>query len=239
MQACGKRKSLFADRLDFNLISDMPGAFMNKLEERAAARLREQPIGDAPSAAQHNLGLEQATNAADDLETPRGSCEVGLFDEDADAAKAVKERKKRDMFLTGGPQANEHALDCSRLGLPVRELLQPFSVHTGMCQPAYSGLNCANIAIQCKQASQMLYRAWVPCCEAEVAPAVLDKIADCCDELRRQWSPKFMVVHCLLRFCQARGEKLVIFSENIASLSTLEGLLQVRPCLLPMLIHSL
>ncbi|KAK9804987.1 hypothetical protein WJX73_008355 [Symbiochloris irregularis] len=163
--ACSNRRGLFHDRLNFNLISDMPGVFIERLESLAAARAAQGSAAEEAAAAANSEMLEMAANAAgaeDGLDTPRDPSAPGfgfMFD-DGDAGK--RGRKQGETILT------------------------------------------------------------------ELAPSLLERIAECKEQLRTDPSPKFQFVRRLLHYCAAHNEKLVIFSENLASLDKLDGMLQAE-----------
>ena len=97
------RKGLFSDRLNFNLISDMPGTFLDKLEALEVARAAQGPAVEAAAAAANSEMLAWAESAGDagpdGLETPRAAPTPGMFSEDANTGK--RESKNGETILTG------------------------------------------------------------------------------------------------------------------------------------------
>ena len=66
---------------------------------------------------------------------------------------------------------------------------------------------------------------------AAVAQSLLAEVEAHRQELQ-QWSTKFRMVHQLVKFCGEANEKLVIFSENLTTLDSLQRMLQVSPTFL-------
>ena len=65
---------------------------------------------------------------------------------------------------------------------------------------------------------------------AAMARELLASVEGHTTTLLQQLSPKFHIVRQLVQYCQKAGEKLVIFSENHATLASLENMLQVTDC---------
>lgn len=90
VQVCGC-KSLFVDRLNLNMLCDLPATFMNRLEE-IAGRASADGAGDTPmtdAAGSRGEALEGA-----DLETPRGPPPDADFDDLMDAPAAIKSGRR-------------------------------------------------------------------------------------------------------------------------------------------------
>ena len=84
MQVCDSHKSLFADRINLNMLCDIPGVFIAKLE-----KLAQGQVDSLPAAAEDM----DATGLGMELETPRGTATEADFGAALDSTGKGGKRK--------------------------------------------------------------------------------------------------------------------------------------------------